>query len=160
MRRGAHGLDSGRLCGLGVSQGRCAGVKETQTRGDAPLSPPTRSLGGGALRPHAPLPPTRPCWPAQSPPAPHARRPSTHSPPAPPHPPPPSAGLLGDLHSFDPATMTWTLLSAADDAPRPSARWFHGFTSAGGLLYVHGGRGITDADGNIGDGNSFGMYCR
>jgi hypothetical protein len=47
---------------------------------------------------------------------------------------------LDDLHSFDPATMTWTLLSAADDAGRPSARANHGFTSAGGLLYVHGGR--------------------
>ncbi len=44
-----------------------------------------------------------------------------------------------DLHAFDPATMTWTLLSAADDAGRPSARYAHGFTSAGGLLYVHGG---------------------
>ena len=53
--------------------------------------------------------------------------------------PSPSAGYLGDLHSFDPATMTWTLLSAADDDRRPSARSGHGFTSAGGLLYVHGG---------------------
>ncbi len=53
-----------------------------------------------------------------------------------------SAGLLGDLHVFDPATMTWTRLSAADDAGRPSPRDYHGFTSAGGLLYVHGGWGI------------------
>ena len=85
--------------------------------------------------------------------------PPTHHPP-PPIPPPPSAGFLGDLHSFDPANMTWTLLSAAHDAPRPSAREGHGFTSARGRLYVHGGYGITDADGNEGDGNSFGMYCR
>ncbi len=52
---------------------------------------------------------------------------------------PPFAGDRGDLHSFDPATMTWTLLSAVDGAGRPSARNGHGFTSAGGLLYVHGG---------------------
>jgi hypothetical protein len=49
------------------------------------------------------------------------------------------AGLLDDLHAFDPATMTWTNLSVADDTGRPSARSNHGFTSAGGLMYVHGG---------------------
>ncbi len=48
---------------------------------------------------------------------------------------------LDDLHAFDPATMTWTLLSSVDDTGRPSARAGHGFTSAGGLLYVHGGYG-------------------
>ena len=46
---------------------------------------------------------------------------------------------LGDLHAFDPATMTWTSLSDADDARRPLPRDWHGFTSAGGRLYVHGG---------------------
>ncbi len=50
-------------------------------------------------------------------------------------------GLFDDLHSFDPATMAWTLLSTADDARRPSARYNHGFTSAAGRLYVHGGSG-------------------
>ncbi len=50
---------------------------------------------------------------------------------------------LNDLYAFDPDTMIWTLLSAADDASRPSARYGHGFTSAGGLLYVHGGYDIT-----------------
>ncbi len=64
--------------------------------------------------------------------------------------PTPSAGRLDDLHAFDPATMNWTLLSAALDAPRPSARERHGFTSAGGKLYVHGGYGIM-ADGYKGD---------
>ncbi len=44
-----------------------------------------------------------------------------------------------DLHLFDPATKTWTLLSTKVDVDRPSARIGHGFTSAGGLLYVHGG---------------------
>jgi hypothetical protein len=71
-----------------------------------------------------------------------------------PHPtgrPTPSAGLLDDLHSFDPATMTWALLSAADDAGRPSARAGHGFTSVGGLLYVHGGsEGYGEAEANGG----------
>ncbi len=38
--------------------------------------------------------------------------------------------------------MAWTLLSAANktkDRSWPSARSGHGFTSAGGKLYVHGG---------------------
>ncbi len=60
----------------------------------------------------------------------------------------PSAGFLDDLHSFDPATMTWTLLSAANDTRRPSARSGHGFTSAGGLLYVHGGFVFSVGDGD------------
>jgi hypothetical protein len=46
---------------------------------------------------------------------------------------------MDDLHSFDPVDMTWTLLSAAEDSTRPSARAKHGFASAGGRLYVHGG---------------------
>jgi hypothetical protein len=46
------------------------------------------------------------------------------------------AGLESELHSFDPANMTWTQLSAAGG---PSARCNHSFTSAGGRLYVHGG---------------------
>ena len=40
-----------------------------------------------------------------------------------------------------------------DDALRPPARLNHGFTSAGGLLYVHGGFGLLDADG---DANVYG----
>jgi hypothetical protein len=36
--------------------------------------------------------------------------------------------------------MAWTDLSAAASGTQaPSARWGHGFTSAGGKLYVHGG---------------------
>ncbi len=58
-----------------------------------------------------------------------------------------SAGPLDDLHSFDPATMTWTLLSPANDAVRPSTRANHGFTSAAGRLYVHGGFGVDDSGG-------------
>jgi hypothetical protein len=77
----------------------------------------------------------------------------SHAPLSTPSPPPlpPSADDLvynyyDDLHSFDPATRTWTLLSAANDTRRPSARSGHGFTSAGGLLYVHGGYSNTEGD--------------
>ncbi len=59
-----------------------------------------------------------------------------------PYPTNPSASRFDGLHAFDPATMRWTLLSAVLDAPRPSARYGHGFTSAGGKLFVHGGYGI------------------
>ncbi len=41
--------------------------------------------------------------------------------------------------------MAWTLLSAAEDARRPSARGFHGFAAEGGRLYVHGGYGRLDS---------------
>jgi hypothetical protein len=40
---------------------------------------------------------------------------------------------------FDPAAGTWTDLSAALSGTPPSPRRGHGFTSAGGKLYVHGG---------------------
>ncbi len=70
---------------------------------------------------------------------------------------------LDDLHAFDPATMTWNLLSVADDAGRPSARSSHGFTSAGGLLYVHGGscwEGDSEAMASrAGDFNQASMYA-
>jgi hypothetical protein len=49
-----------------------------------------------------------------------------------------SPGEYDDLYSFDPGNMTWTSLSSAIGT-RPSARCSHGFTSAGGKLYVHGG---------------------
>ena len=49
------------------------------------------------------------------------------------------AGYFGDLHVYDPAAMAWTNLSAAASGTPPSPRAYHGFTSAGGLLYVHGG---------------------
>jgi hypothetical protein len=50
----------------------------------------------------------------------------------------PSAGQLDDLYMFDPGNMTWTLLSATS-GQRPTNRFGHGFTAAGGVLYVHGG---------------------
>ncbi len=54
---------------------------------------------------------------------------------------PPSADY-DDLFSFDPSTMVWARLSTAADDGRPSARSSHGFASAGGKLYVHGGRSL------------------
>ena len=50
---------------------------------------------------------------------------------------------LDDLRAYDPAAMAWTDLSAAVSGSPPPARASHGFTSAGGRLYVHGGtRGL------------------
>ena len=46
---------------------------------------------------------------------------------------------LGDLHVYDPVAMAWTDLSAAASGTPPSPRAGHGFTAAGGKLYVHGG---------------------
>jgi hypothetical protein len=40
--------------------------------------------------------------------------------------------------------LTWTLLSDAATGARPPARYSHGFTSAGGKLYVHGGHGTIE----------------
>ncbi len=59
----------------------------------------------------------------------------------------PDPGHLDDLFSFNIATMTWTLLSAANGI-RPAARCGHGFASAGGKLYVHGGES-PQTDGNL-----------
>ena len=41
--------------------------------------------------------------------------------------------------------MTWFDLSCHALGTPPTARWGHGFTSAGGRLYVHGGYGPTDS---------------
>ena len=46
---------------------------------------------------------------------------------------------VNDLYAYDPASMAWTNLSATASGAPPSPRAFHGFTSAGGKLYVHGG---------------------
>jgi N-acetylneuraminic acid mutarotase len=63
------------------------------------------------------------------------------------------AVLSNDFHVYNPATMTWFDLSSHALGTPPTARFQHGFTSAGGKLYVHGGYGI-NADGNEGDGCS------
>ena len=48
---------------------------------------------------------------------------------------------LGDLHMFDPVAMAWTDLFYHASGTLPSPRHAHGFTAAGGWLYVHGGFG-------------------
>ena len=49
------------------------------------------------------------------------------------------AGFNNDFHVYNPASMTWFDLSSHNFGTPPIARYDHGFTSAGGLLYVHGG---------------------
>ena len=48
-------------------------------------------------------------------------------------------GLLGSLHVYDRIAMTWTDLSASVYGITPTARYTHGFASADGKLFVHGG---------------------
>jgi hypothetical protein len=48
---------------------------------------------------------------------------------------------------YDPAAGAWTDLSAALSGTPPSPRREHGFTSAGGKLYVYGGRGDSGEGG-------------
>ena len=50
-----------------------------------------------------------------------------------------SAGQKNDLHVYDPASTTWLNLSSHALGTPPSAREGHGFASAEGKLYVHGG---------------------
>jgi hypothetical protein len=51
------------------------------------------------------------------------------------------AGLLGDLHVYEPANGTWTDLTETAGGTWPIARFHHGLTSAGGLIYLFGGSG-------------------
>ena len=46
---------------------------------------------------------------------------------------------LGDLYSFDLVSKVWTNLTDGVLGSPPEARDSHGFTSAGGKIYVHGG---------------------
>ena len=46
---------------------------------------------------------------------------------------------MNDLHVYDPATKSWTDLSNPASGIPPSPRDSHGFASAAGKLYVHGG---------------------
>ncbi len=51
-------------------------------------------------------------------------------------------GPLDDLLMFNPKTSKWTNITAVGSGQTsPSPRSYHGFTSAGGKLYVHGGSG-------------------
>ena len=59
------------------------------------------------------------------------------------------AVYFDDLYSFDPAAMKWTRLSTNNDTQRPSGRYRHGFTGAGGRLYVHGGQSKTVGESEV-----------
>jgi hypothetical protein len=76
---------------------------------------------------------------------------------APPSRPRPSCAdrLLIDLHMYDPAAGAWTDLSAALSGTPPSPRIGHGFTSAGGKLYVLGG--CDGGEGGAGRAEGVGM---
>ncbi len=50
-----------------------------------------------------------------------------------------AADPTNDFHAYNPATVTWFDLSGHALGTPPTARFGHGFTSAGGKLYVHGG---------------------
>jgi hypothetical protein len=55
------------------------------------------------------------------------------------------AAGLNDFHAYNPATLTWFDLSDNALGTPPTVRHRHGFTSAGGKLYLHGG--INEQDG-------------
>ena len=50
-------------------------------------------------------------------------------------------GYLNDVMEYDPETKTWTDLSLSTIGSTPSPRDKHGFTSLGGVLFVHAGEG-------------------
>ena len=52
----------------------------------------------------------------------------------------PRAAVIGDLHVYDPGAAAWADLSSPASGGPPFARAYHGFASAEGRLYVHGGR--------------------
>ena len=49
------------------------------------------------------------------------------------------AGTLNDLYVFDLSNSNWTDLTQSIVGDIPSARYGHGFASAGGKIYLHGG---------------------
>ena len=57
---------------------------------------------------------------------------------------------LNDFHVYSPAYMTWFDLSSHAYGTPPTARAGHGFASAGGKLYVHGGRGLDKSGERVG----------
>jgi hypothetical protein len=51
-----------------------------------------------------------------------------------------AAGMLDDLHFYNPTNRTWTDLSGESVSGQvPAARSEHGFTAVRGQLYVFGG---------------------
>ena len=68
------------------------------------------------------------------------------------------AGGLNDLHSFDPASMTWSDLGGTTTGRTPTARDAFGMASTeDGILYVFGGGGgdISPTDGCCGKHNGW-----
>jgi hypothetical protein len=51
----------------------------------------------------------------------------------------PTAGMLNDLHAFDPVTLTWVDISATAVGTAPERRAGVGFAAIGQRLYIHGG---------------------
>ena len=51
----------------------------------------------------------------------------------------PQAAYFNDLLVFDPASEIWVDLTSSSLGNAPSSRYDHGFTEAGGKLYVQGG---------------------
>jgi hypothetical protein len=63
--------------------------------------------------------------------------------------------LLNDLHVYNPVNGSWTNLSTPASGNPPSARYSHGFASAGGKLYVMGGKTGSQCDLIHNQGNRF-----
>jgi hypothetical protein len=53
------------------------------------------------------------------------------------------AEYLDGIYSFDLFDMAWTTLSVAEHSIVPPNRNYHGFTSAGTKIYVHGGQKVS-----------------
>jgi hypothetical protein len=60
-----------------------------------------------------------------------------------------AGGNFNDLYVYDPSNTTWTNLSAPTYGTPPAGRYGHGFTSAGGKLYVHAGTSDPCKDNQI-----------
>jgi hypothetical protein len=60
-----------------------------------------------------------------------------------------TAGTLKDFLMLDLANMTWTDLSTSVLGNSPSSRYGHGFTSAGGKIYVQGGSSISGTQSDV-----------
>jgi hypothetical protein len=59
-----------------------------------------------------------------------------------------AGNFLNDFFVFDPSAMAWNDLSPSTNGAGPSARRSHGFTAAGGKLFVHAG--LSSSFGNNG----------
>jgi hypothetical protein len=55
---------------------------------------------------------------------------------------------LGDIHVFDPSTLTWTELTHKATGKAPPPRCEHGFRPVGNKLYVHAGENSSGLGGS------------